>query len=146
MDLDFEDEAFPYPNRITRDTFLKDLHVDPENPTQSIANIKEIPFDVDKFLYEHYRYSQLDELQKELKALVTELDQELFDMVNNDYFDFINLGKTLDGGEELVDQLRGDVSKYKKKLVDEDAKLKISKEHVEKSLSDIKKLQQLKVS
>lgn len=145
FDLDEEEEQFPYPRRITREAFLKDLKIDPENPYQSIINIKEVSFNVDHFLFQHYRYTLLEDLQTELNDLLRELDQELFDLVNNDYFDFINLGKALEGGEGLVDKLRIDATKYKRKLTDENKRLAESQEHVKQSLSTISKLQELKV-
>lgn len=145
-ELDLEDEEFPYPKRITRETFLDDLQIDPSNPEQSILRINEIKFNVDQFLFDHYRFTSLEDLQAELSSLLKELDQELFNLVNNDYFDFINLGKSLEGGESLVDRLRVDVSRYRKKLTDENRRLDESKDRVESSLGNIKKLKQLKVS
>jgi hypothetical protein len=140
------DEEFLFPQKSARETFLKDLNIDPENPTQSIINIEKVKFNVDKFLHDHFRYTRLDDLQVELTSLLKELDQELYDMVNNDYFDFINLGKTLEGGEGLVDRLRLDVSKYRKKLMDENKRLDESREFVKQSLDNLKQLQELKVS
>lgn len=138
-------DDFPYPQRLTRETFLKDLQIDPSNPSQSIINVQQ-SFNVDHFLHEHYRYTQLDDLQSELTTLLGDLDQELFDMVNNDYFDFINLGKTLEGGEALVDRLRVDVSKYRKRLLDEDKRLEVSQEKVKGGLESLRRLKVLKVS
>lgn len=144
-EYDEQEVDFPLAQRVSRESFLRGLHIDPQDPANSIIKIKEVAFNVDRFLYEHYRYSQLDDLQGELTTLLASLDQELFDMVNNDYFDFINLGKTLDGGEGLVDRLRVDVTKYRKRLVDEDKRLEESQSHVKSSLENIKKLQELKV-
>lgn len=145
-ELNFENEEFPFPKTITRETFLNDLQIDPTNPAQSIVRINEVKFNVDQFLFDHYRFTSLEDLQAELFSLLKELDQELFNLVNNDYFDFINLGKSLEGGESLVDRLRVDVSKYRKKLKDENSRLDESKKHVEASVENIKKLKQLKVS
>jgi len=145
-ELRLEDEDFPFPKKITRETFLNDLQIDPSNPAQSILRINEVKFNVDQFLFEHYRFTSLEDLQTELTSLLKELDQELFNLVNNDYFDFINLGKSLEGGETLVDRLRVDVSKYRKKLGDENNRLDESKEYVESSVKNIKKLKELKVS
>lgn len=145
-ELNFENEEFPFPKTITRETFLNDLQIDPTNPAQSIVRINEVKFNVDQFLFDHYRFTSLEDLQAELSSLLKELDQELFNLVNNDYFDFINLGKSLEGGENLVDRLRVDVSKYRKKLKDENSRLDESKKHVEASVENIKKLKQLKVS
>lgn len=144
-ELNLEDEEFPFPKKITRESFLSDLQIDSSNPAQSILKINQIKFNVDQFLFDHYRFTSLEDLQSELSALLKELDQELFNLVNNDYFDFINLGKSLEGGESLVDRLRVDVSKYRKRLTDESHRLEESKEVVESSVDNIKKLKQLKV-
>ncbi|CCH42292.1 hypothetical protein BN7_1836 [Wickerhamomyces ciferrii] len=144
-ELGIEDEQFPFPKRITRETFQNDLQIDPSNPAQSILRINDVKFNVDQFLYEHYRFTSLEDLQSELNSLLKDLDQELFNLVNNDYFDFINLGKSLEGGENLVDKLRVDVTKYQKKLADENNRLDESKSYVESSVDNLKKLQELKV-
>lgn len=139
-------DDFVYANKVTRESFLKELELDPANPQQSVLNISQISFNVDKFLFKNYRFTSLEDLQRELTLLLKELDQELLDMVNNDYFDFIDLGKSLNGGEILVDKVRVDVTKYKKRLVDETKRLEHSEAYVTTSLANLKKLKTLKVS
>ncbi|KAH3688085.1 hypothetical protein WICPIJ_000927 [Wickerhamomyces pijperi] len=143
IELDSDSETFPYPKQVTRSTFLQDLQIDETNPTKSLTDLNSSEFQVDKFLFEHYRYTVLDDLQNELNVLLKELDQELFDLVNDDYFEFIKLGKALDGGEGLIDTLRIDVGKYRKKLVDEDLKLSKSQDHVRQTVDNLQNLKQL---
>lgn len=139
-DFSLDEEEFPYPQRITRDAFVKGLTGESNG---SNVNLND-GFDVDKFLYDHYRFTLLDDAQTELSQLLKEVDQELFDLLNNDYYDFINLGKTLDGGEGLVDKLRINVVKYQKKLNDETRKLDDSASHVNSTIENLNELEKLK--
>ncbi|KAH3667042.1 hypothetical protein WICMUC_005389 [Wickerhamomyces mucosus] len=144
--IDFKNELFPYPKKVTRASFLKDLEINASDPSSSIQSLKEQHFDVDKFLNENYRFTLLEDLQTELNILLKELDKELFDLVNDDYFEFIKLGKALDGGEGLVDSLRVDVTKYNKKLIDEADRLEYSQKILKDSLENIESLRAFKVS
>lgn len=143
-EIDYDTEEFPYPKQVTRSAFLHDLQIDESDPSKSLQNLKSHTFDVDKFLHDNYRYTLLEDLQKELNVLLTDLEKDLFDLVNDDYFEFIKLGKSLDGGEGLVDSLRVDVGKYRKKVADENRKLQESQGFVQRSVANLDKLSELK--
>lgn len=88
-------EEFPYPAIITRQDF-------------SSPNA----FDPDTYLYENHRFSALDSLLSDLKALSKTTNQELHDLVNNEYASFIDLGKSITGSLELINNISGDVGKF----------------------------------
>lgn len=140
-----DEEGFPFPQRITREAFRQGLNGGGDGDGDGGEHNDDAVFDVDKFLFDHYRFTLLDDSEHELTQLLKEVDQELFDLLNNDYYDFINLGKTLDGGEGLVDRLRISVAKYQKKLNNETRKLDESSRHVTSALENLSELNKLKI-
>lgn len=88
-------EAFPFPLTITRDDF-------------SVGSL----FDPDTFLYTKHRFTPLDSLLSDLTDLSQSLNQELLDLVNNEYTNFIRLGQSIEGCMELMSNISLDVSKF----------------------------------
>lgn len=84
-------EDFPYPVTIAREDFQNDLD----------AN----DFEPDAFLYDNHRFTLIQPLILDLTTLSRSLNQELLDLVNNDYNDFIRLGKSIDGSLELINNI-----------------------------------------
>ncbi|CDK26456.1 unnamed protein product [Kuraishia capsulata CBS 1993] len=133
-----EGEDFPFPQQVTRASFNYNL----DRQTDQNSSSKE--FDVDHFLFSNYRYTSLDDLSSELKHLLKELDTELVNLVNTDYSDFINLGKSMDGSVDLIHSIKVDVGNYQKELQKSQSKLKNSAEIVDGVLEQKKSLGQLK--
>lgn len=52
------------------------------------------------------RFQTLDDLHTELKQLSTTINDELVDLVNENYEEFLGLGEQLRGGEEKVEEVR----------------------------------------
>lgn len=94
-------EEFPLPVSITKTDFKS---FDPEN--------------IDEFLFKNHRYTSIDTLNRELKDLSTELNQTLLNLVNDDYDDFINLGKSINSSHDYINYLINDLNKFKIDLVD----------------------------
>ncbi|ODV82151.1 uncharacterized protein CANTADRAFT_24791 [Suhomyces tanzawaensis NRRL Y-17324] len=113
MDSEPSAEAFPFPVSINRTDFK----------TFDQSNI-------DEFLYKYHRYTSIDVLIKELSALSKELNQSLLDLVNSDYDDFIRLGKSINGGVELIDSVSSDLKSFKLDLVGHASKLEQSQEAI----------------
>lgn len=88
-------EDFPYPAAITRDAFADDAGFDP-----------------DTFLYENHRFTALDSLLSDLRALSTSLNQDLLDLVNDEYTNFIQLGQSIGGCLELINNISLDVGRF----------------------------------
>ncbi|OBA21132.1 hypothetical protein METBIDRAFT_78189 [Metschnikowia bicuspidata var. bicuspidata NRRL YB-4993] len=102
--MDFDDrpgpeEPFPYPLNITREDFA-DVAL----------------FDPDEFLFKNHRYTSLDSLIADLRSLSKSLNQDLLDLVNNEYTNFIELGQSIGSCLELIDNLSVEVCKFKASL------------------------------
>ncbi|KIX09340.1 uncharacterized protein Z518_00419 [Rhinocladiella mackenziei CBS 650.93] len=52
------------------------------------------------------RFQTLEDLHTELRELSQTLNEELVDLVNDNYQDFLSLGSTLSGGEERIEDIR----------------------------------------
>ncbi|KAM9923891.1 hypothetical protein OXX59_004912 [Metschnikowia pulcherrima] len=92
-------EEFPYPVNITREDFADVAHFDP-----------------DEFLFKNHRYTSLDSLLADLRSLSKALNQDLLDLVNNEYTNFIQLGQSIGGCLELIDNLSVEIRKFKTSL------------------------------
>lgn len=88
-------ETFPFPLSITRDDF-------------SDGSL----FDPDTFLYTKHRFTPLDSLLADLSELSQSLNQELLNLVNNEYTNFIRLGQSIEGCMELMNNISLDVSRF----------------------------------
>lgn len=88
-------ETFPFPLTITRDDFSVGLQFDP-----------------DTFLFTKHRFTPLDSLLADLTDLSQSLNQDLLDLVNSEYTNFIRLGQSIEGCMELMSNISLDVSKF----------------------------------
>lgn len=85
------DDDLPYPQPLPRASFLQ--------PN----------FDPSAYLSEYIkqnRHQTLSDLRQELRTRSQALQQELLELVNNEYQAFLNLGRDLKGGEEKVEGVR----------------------------------------
>lgn len=102
MELDYDilngTDEFPYPNSI--------IGTDFKNFT---SNFQEI----DEFLYINHRFNSLDSLIKDLTQLSNTLNETLLNLVNDEYNDFINLGKSINSGDEIIEIILQDLNKFK---------------------------------
>ncbi|PGH28883.1 hypothetical protein GX50_08371 [[Emmonsia] crescens] len=88
-DTSYTDSNLPFPKPLSRSSFLSPTF-DPATFLSSLTN----------------RHQTLSDLQTELRELSQSLNNELLDLVNENYQDFISLGSALKGGEEKVEQVR----------------------------------------
>lgn len=124
--LDGTDE-FPYPVSINRTDFKNfDQH------------------DIDEFLYKYHRFTSIDVLIKELSQLSRELNQNLLDLVNHDYNDFISLGKSINGGLDIINGVSGDLKSFRGELLSTYKKLDTSYDTVDHALAKRQELVQMK--
>ncbi|KAG7663290.1 uncharacterized protein J8A68_003204 [[Candida] subhashii] len=126
--LDGTDE-FPYPISIARTDF---------------KNFNEE--EIDQFLYKNHRFTSIDILIKELSQLSNSLNQTLLDLVNNDYNDFIKLGKSINGGFDLINLISGDLKGFKLELTNYQNKFNTSYETLDNVLNKRQQLIELKTS
>ncbi|KAK6202466.1 uncharacterized protein RJT21DRAFT_112421 [Scheffersomyces amazonensis] len=116
-------DEFPYPISINRTDF------------KSFDQAE-----IDDFLYKNHRFTSIDVLIKELTQLSKDLNQNLLDLVNNDYNDFIRLGKSINGGLDLINLVSGDLKSFKFDLVNHYKRFEDSHQLLDNAL---KKRQQL---
>lgn len=95
-------DEFPYPTSIIQTDF---------------KNFDSDSHEIDLFLYKNYRFSSIDSIIKELTELLTNLNQNLLDLVNDDYHDFIDLGKSINDGLDLINAIVEDLKNFEIELV-----------------------------
>jgi len=64
----------------------------------------------------HNRHQTLEDLRSELRSRSQLLSKELLDLVNGNYQDFLNLGNSLHGGEEKVEEVRVGLLGFRKEV------------------------------
>ncbi|EUC36903.1 hypothetical protein COCCADRAFT_33732 [Bipolaris zeicola 26-R-13] len=64
----------------------------------------------------HNRHQTLEDLRSELRSRSQLLSKELLDLVNSNYQDFLNLGNSLNGGEEKVEEVRVGLLGFRKEI------------------------------
>ncbi|RMZ68104.1 hypothetical protein GMOD_00004289 [Pyrenophora seminiperda CCB06] len=62
------------------------------------------------------RHQTLEDLRAELRSRSQLLSKELLDLVNSNYQDFLNLGNSLNGGEEKVEEVRVGLLGFRKEV------------------------------
>ncbi|OAL04228.1 hypothetical protein IQ06DRAFT_373718 [Phaeosphaeriaceae sp. SRC1lsM3a] len=99
-DDDDEDlDNLPYPAPLQRNDFLaRDFA--PSTYLSTLSN----------------RHQTLEDLRAELRSRSQLLSKELLDLVNSNYQDFLNLGNSLHGGEEKVEEVRVGLLGFRKEV------------------------------
>ncbi|ODV97617.1 hypothetical protein PACTADRAFT_131 [Pachysolen tannophilus NRRL Y-2460] len=108
------DENFPYPLKITRYSFSDKIS---KYLNDTGKRYDEDEFKMDDFLYENYRFISLSDLSNDLTSLLKELDDELITLINNDYNEFINLGKSVEGSIDIINNIKVDLNNYYLRLI-----------------------------
>lgn len=99
-DDDDDFSSLPFPAPLSRDAFTAPG-----------------PFDPHAFLRTlHNRHQTLEDLRAELRQRSRAIEEELVELVNRDYGDFIGLGMALEGGEGRVEDLRVGVLGFRRKV------------------------------
>ncbi|CAX39774.1 conserved hypothetical protein [Candida dubliniensis CD36] len=95
-------DEFPYPISIIQTDF---------------KNFNTNNHEIDLFLYKNYRFNNLDSIIKELNQLSQNLNQNLLDLINNDYHEFIELGKSINNGLNLINNIIEDLKNFQIDLI-----------------------------
>ncbi|KAI9676355.1 MAG: hypothetical protein M1817_000512 [Caeruleum heppii] len=94
-----DEDDLPYPTPLPRSAFLT-----PDfTPTTYLSSLRN-------------RHQTLEDLRSELRTRSQELSKELLDLVNDNYTDFLNLGTSLKGGEEKVEEVRVGVLGFRREV------------------------------
>lgn len=115
-------EDLPKPKQIEREAF----------------NGKE--FKVDEFLYQYHNYQSLEDLQKQLRKWKQILEQELIDVINEDYKQFVELGQSLSGGESTVDNVKVQLSSFQRQVSSVQQSLEANRSDIGQLLDEKKRL------
>lgn len=99
--------------------------------------------DIDAFLHTH-RFTELSVIIEELSTLSTKLNTTLLEMVNHDYNDFIKLGKSINGGLEMINTIAGDMWAFKTELLTHHDRLTSALKTVDYALAQRLKLTKIK--
>ncbi|KAK9471275.1 oligomeric golgi complex component, COG2-domain-containing protein [Dipodascopsis tothii] len=91
--------GLPFPKPIQRQAFLQ-----PEE------------FVVDKFLVSQHRYQRLEDLHSQLSNWSRVLQQELVELINRDYVDFVGLGKSVSGGANNVENMKMGLISFQREI------------------------------
>lgn len=82
------------------------------------------------------RFQTLEDLQTELRELSQSLNKELVDLVNDNYQDFLTLGRTLRGGDEKVEDIRIGLLVFQRDVAGLKVKLDTRRETVQAMLNE----------
>ncbi|KAK1083148.1 hypothetical protein LTR33_003452 [Friedmanniomyces endolithicus] len=96
---DEDEDTLPYPAELPRSDFLA-LDFNPETYLSSLRN----------------RHQTLEDLRSDLRARSQSLNQELLELTNGDYEEFLSLGGDLEGGGEKVEGVRVGALGFKREL------------------------------
>lgn len=96
---DIDDDSLPFPTPLDRSAFLTDDF----SPVSFLSTL-------------HNRHQTLEDLRSELRTRSQDLSKELLDLVNSNYQGFLNLGSSLEGGEEKIDQLKVGLLSFRKEV------------------------------
>lgn len=96
---DLDDDNLPYPTPLPRSSFLTADF----NAIEYLSTL-------------HNRHQTLEDLRSELRERSQALSKELLDLVNTNYQDFLDLGTSLQGGEEKIEEVRVGLLGLKREL------------------------------
>ena len=82
-------DSLPYPEPLPRSDFLSQNF----SATEYLSSLQN-------------RHQTLEDLRSELRSRSQQLNQQLLDLVNSNYQDFLGLGSSLKGGDEKVEEIR----------------------------------------
>jgi hypothetical protein len=116
-----DEDNLPYPEALPRSDFLSE---DFDAPTY-LSTLAD-------------RHQTLEDLRSDLRERSQALSQELLDLVNTNYEQFLSLGSDLKGGEEKVEDVRVGLLGFKRGIEDVRGKVRERKTEVETLLSEKK--------
>ncbi|KAL8757509.1 MAG: hypothetical protein Q9184_004189 [Pyrenodesmia sp. 2 TL-2023] len=82
-------DDLPYPKPLSREAFLTP-DFDPATYLSTLRN----------------RHQTLEDLRAELRTRSQDINKELLDLVNDNYQEFLSLGSSLRGGDEMIEEVR----------------------------------------
>ncbi|KAI9675848.1 MAG: hypothetical protein M1829_003274 [Trizodia sp. TS-e1964] len=96
-----DDDDLPFPAPLQRSSFLTPTF----SPSEYLAS-----------LHPQTRHQTLEDLRSELRERSSSLQTELLELVNSNYQDFLDLGGSLKGGDEKVEEVRVGLLSFEKEI------------------------------
>lgn len=93
-----EESALPSVRKIEREAFSVD------------------DFNVDKFLLDYHQYQTLEDMQEQLQKWSKSLEQELVDLINEDYSQFVGLGTSLSEGHPKIEDVKVELMSFQQEV------------------------------
>lgn len=93
-----DDIALPSVRKIEREAFSVD------------------DFNVDRFLSEYHQYQTLEDMQQQLQKWSKTLEQELVDLINQDYSQFVGLGISLSEGHPKIEDVKMELLSFQQEV------------------------------
>ncbi|GMM29092.1 hypothetical protein DAMA08_018080 [Martiniozyma asiatica (nom. inval.)] len=135
IDLSNDDSDFELEDKLYRERIIGQLQDEEQHQQHTLPS---------EFLLKHYKYWSLNDLSLGLNDLLQELDKELINLVNNNYLQYINLGKSIDGSLDMIHDIKIDLKKYSKELINENDQINKDNEQIILLKHQNEKLQKLK--
>lgn len=73
-------------------------------------------FDVDKFLSDYHQFQTLEDMQEQLQKWAKTLEQELVDLINEDYSQFVGLGTSLSEGHPKIEDIKMELMSFQQEV------------------------------
>lgn len=93
-------------------------------------------FDVDEFLASYHQYQTLEDIQDQLRTWTRSLEQELVDLINEDYSQFVGLGMSLAEGKPKVQDIKVEILGFKQEIKQVQKKLEGSANEIDSLIQE----------
>ena len=97
------------------------------NPTEFLSSLRD-------------RHQTLEDLRSELRARSQDIRQELLELVNENYQDFLGLGSSLRGGDERTEEVRLGLLSFKKEVEGLRGRVEERKDEIQQLMWERKKV------
>lgn len=102
-------------------------------------------FDVDEFLASYHQYQTLEDIQDQLRTWTRSLEQELVDLINEDYSQFVGLGMSLAEGKPKVQDIKVEILGFKQEIKQVQKKLEGSANEIDSLIQEKTQLGEMEV-
>ena len=102
-------------------------------------------FDVDEFLAGYHQYQTLEDIQDQLRTWTRSLEQELVDLINEDYGQFVGLGMSLAEGKPKVQDIKVEILGFQQEIKQVQKKLETSAKETDSLIQEKAQLREMEV-
>lgn len=102
-------------------------------------------FDVDEFLAGYHQYQTLEDIQDQLRTWTRSLEQELVDLINEDYGQFVGLGMSLAEGKPKAQDIKVEILGFQQEIKQVQKKLETSAKETDSLIQEKAQLREMEV-